>query len=73
MSSNKFWSKQCFVVVVCMKHLSSIRLHSLRINLIFNFLGMPDWCCMKGGFLAVFFVKLEETFAVSGDGDFEIK
>ena len=27
----------CFVVVVRMEHLSSIRLHSLRIKLIFNF------------------------------------
>ena len=39
MSSNAFW---CFVVVVCVEHLSSIRFRSLRMKLVFDFLGMAD-------------------------------
>ena len=51
MSSNMFW---CFMDVVCVEHLSSIRFRSLRMKLIFDFLGMADWWCSNSGFLAVF-------------------
>ena len=68
MSSNTF---RCFMDV-CVEHLSSIRFHSLRMKLIFDFLGMADWWCTNSGFLAVFFVKLEGASAVFGDGDFKI-
>ena len=62
----------CFVAVVCVEHLSSIRFRSFRMKLIFHFLGIADRWCTNSGFLAVF-VKLQGAFAVFGDGDFEIK
>ena len=42
MSSNVSW---CFVVVVCVEHLSSIRLRSLQRKLIFDLVGTDDWSC----------------------------
>ena len=65
MSSNMFW---CFMDVVCVEHLTSIRFPSLRMKLIFDFLGKADWWCTNSGFL-----KLEGASAVFGDGDFEIE
>ena len=38
-SSNMSW---CFVVVVCVEYLSFIRFRSLRMKLIFDFLGIAD-------------------------------
>ena len=37
-------------------NLSPIRFLSLRMKLIFDFLGMADWWCTNTGFLAVFFL-----------------
>ena len=40
MSWHVFW---CFVVNISVEHLSSIRVRSFRIKLIFDFLDMADW------------------------------
>ena len=72
MSSNMFWF---FLVEIFVKHLSSIRFHSLRITkMIFDFSGIVDWWWIYNDRFTVFFcVKFERAFAGFGDVDFEIR
>ena len=58
--------KHVLVLYGCRLCGTSIRFCSLRMKLIFDFLGMADWWCSNSGFLAVFFVKLEGAPAVFG-------
>ena len=52
MSSN---SRSYLSNVVRVEHFSCIRLRSLRMKLIFEFLGRADWWCTNSGFFAGFF------------------
>ena len=58
MSSNRSW---CFVVVVSVECLSSIRFRLSRMKSNFDFLGIGYWRCTNSGFLAAFY-KSRSTF-----------
>ena len=52
MSSN---SRSCLSDVAWVEHFCCIRLRSLRMKWIFEFLGRADWWCTNSGFFAGFF------------------
>jgi len=65
--------RSCLLHVVWVEHLYCICLRSLRMKLIFEFLGSVDWWCTDSDFFAGVFAEPKGAFAVLLECNFEVK